>query len=141
MLSQTAIYSLQAMLRLAEAEGEGPVRVEDIARVLDVPRNYLSKILHALARDGLLTSTRGPGGGFRLSKPATEIRLAEVVRQEGVPSESGCLLGRERCSDDDPCPAHHRWKDVSRAVREFFDQTSLADLSKDGLPLPHATTR
>lgn len=140
MLSQTAIYSLQAMLCLAEAEGEGPVRVEDIARALDVPRNYLSKILHALARDGLLTSTRGPGGGFRLSRPATEIRLADVLRQDGVPSESGCLLGRRRCNDTDPCAAHHRWKNISKAVRDFFDQTSLADLSKDELPMPHPNT-
>ena len=141
MLSQTAIYSLKAMLCLAEAEGEGPVRVEDIAQALDVPRNYLSKILHVLARDGLLTSTRGPGGGFRLSKPAVDIKLAEVVRQEGIPSESGCLLGRERCSDVDPCPAHHRWKDVSKAVRDFFEQTSLADLSKNEPLANHTLTQ
>lgn len=130
-LSQTAIYALKATLSLAESAVDAPVRVDDIATSLDVPRNYLSKILHALARGGVLTSTRGPGGGFRLACPPSELRLSDIVRHfDAMPHESGCLLGRTVCSDTDPCPAHHRWKSVSLAVQEFFDETSIADLSK-----------
>ncbi|HSH75920.1 MAG TPA: Rrf2 family transcriptional regulator, partial [Longimicrobiales bacterium] len=72
-LSQTAVYALKATLRLAEQEPGGRMRVDDIAAELDVPRNYLSKILHTLAREGLLSSSRGPGGGFELARPATEL--------------------------------------------------------------------
>ena len=59
--------------------------------------------------------------------------LVDVVEHfDDLPGESGCLLGREQCSDADPCAAHERWKDVSAAVRAFFGETSVADLSLDG---------
>ena len=139
-LSQTAVYALRAMLCLAEKAGEGPLRVDDIAAELDVPRNYLSKILHVLGRAGLLTSTRGPGGGFSLAQPAGGLTLFEVVRHfDDIPEASACLLGREVCSDTDPCPAHLHWKGVSAQVRDFFQETTLADLSRDA-PIPHLNT-
>lgn len=130
-LSQTAVYALKATLRLAEQEPGGRMRVDDIAAELDVPRNYLSKILHTLAREGLLSSSRGPGGGFELARPATELTLQDIVRRfDGPAPESGCLLGQGECNDRDPCAAHDAWKDVARSVRAFFNDTSIADLSK-----------
>jgi Rrf2 family iron-sulfur cluster assembly transcriptional regulator len=132
-LSQTAVYALRATLCLA---GHGPsarVRVDDIAAELAVPRNYLSKILHGLARAGVLVSSRGPGGGFELARPARELTLADVVEPfDELPEETGCLLGRTACSDRDPCAAHERWKGVSLSVKKFFRDTSIADLSRDG---------
>ena len=131
MLSQTTEYALAAAVHLAGAEGAGPVRVDDIAEELDVPRNYLSKILHSLARVGVLTSTRGPGGGFELARDANEIRLAELVKpfEPALMSSNGdCLLGRERCRDDDPCAAHAHWKDVRASIDSFFSDTTLGDL-------------
>ena len=131
-LSQTAIYALKATLSLAGSDATGPITVDEIARRMDVPRNYLSKILHALARGGVLVSTRGPGGGFRLAHPANEITLSAVIRHfNDSPSDSSCLLGRTECSDSDPCAAHAQWKDVATAVRNFFDKTSIAELAKD----------
>jgi len=115
------------------------MRVDDIAKRLGVPRNYLSKILHGLARDGLLISSRGPGGGFQLARPAGEITLEQVVRRfDGPPAESGCLLGRSECNDHDPCAAHAHWKDVSAVVRDFFHETSIKELTRRGTPLTGA---
>jgi len=128
-LSQTAVYAIQATLCLAEGGSGVRMRVDDVAAELDVPRNYLSKILHALARDGVLSSTRGPGGGFALARPASELTLQDVIeRFDGLPDASGCLLGRPECSDTDPCAAHNRWKSVSHSVRTFFADTTVADL-------------
>ena len=136
-LSQTAVYALRAVLHLAEVEGEEPVRVDDIAEALDVPRNYLSKILHVLAREGVLTSTRGPHGGFRLGRPPSQLRLATVIGPfDEITTASDCLLGRERCSDANPCAAHSRWKSASRQVRTFLDGTTIEDLSASGTALP-----
>lgn len=130
-LSQTAVYALKAALHLAESDPGTPIRVDDIAEELGVPRNYLSKILHTLARGDLLTSTRGPHGGFRLARRPGDMTLADVVVQfDDLPEDSGCLLGRSRCSDQDACAAHDRWKSVSAAISRFFCETSLADLSK-----------
>jgi Rrf2 family protein len=131
-LSQTAVYALRAALCLAEREPHERLRVDDIAAELGVPRNYLSKILHVLARDGVLQSSRGPGGGFALARPASELTLDEIVQRfDGFPAESGCLLGRAECSEADPCAAHEEWKHVARAVRDFFRDTSLADFSRN----------
>ena len=78
-LSQTAVYALKAVMYLAEVERGVPIRVDQMAKELDVPRNYLSKILHALARTGLLGSTRGPKGGFQLVAKPDELYLSEIV--------------------------------------------------------------
>lgn len=132
-LSQTAVYALKAMLHLAENGREQPLRVDDIAAGLGVPRNYLSKILHVLARAGLLESTRGPRGGFQLTRDPARLRLADVIGHfDDIAESSGCLLGRERCSDATPCAAHARWKDVSASVRAFISETTIEDLSHAG---------
>ena len=76
-LNSTAQNALQAVLHLAELGGSVPVRVGDIATALGVPRNYLSKTMHILAREGILVSTRGPRGGFALAgfpRPQTDSR-------------------------------------------------------------------
>ncbi|MGD8319022.1 MAG: Rrf2 family transcriptional regulator [Gemmatimonadota bacterium] len=136
-LSQTAVYALKAVLYLAETDDGELARVDDIADALDVPRNYLSKILHTLARSGLLASTRGPRGGFRLATDAAKVTLQQVVDPfDEVVERSGCLLGRERCSDDNPCAAHARWKAVSLGVKSFFRDTTVEDLSKQGGSIP-----
>lgn len=110
--------------------------VDHIAAQLDVPRNYLSKILHVLARTEILDSTRGPGGGFRLALPASELQLADIVEHfDDLPDETTCLLGRDRCSETDPCGAHHRWAEVRRVIKDFLSETSLADLSTTESPL------
>jgi Rrf2 family protein len=129
MLSQTAEYALRAVLYLAARQGDGLFRVSEIAADLGIPQNYLSKTLHLLARAGVLHSSRGKNGGFRLSKPASKLTLAEVVAPFNGPSGARiCLLGRVACSDSDPCPAHGRWKSVSNEVSTFFRETKVSDL-------------
>ena len=78
-LSSTARQALHAVLCVAIFQDDGPVRVEEIAAATGNPRNYLSKILHALARAGILRSTRGPTGGFQLAEPPDEIALERVI--------------------------------------------------------------
>jgi Rrf2 family protein len=129
MLSQTAEYALRTVLYLAAEKQDSLFRVSEIAEDLDVPRNYLSKTLHQLARAGVLTSSRGKHGGFRLTKSPATLTLAEVVAPfDGPTGARICLLGRTACSDSDPCPAHGRWKAVSTEVSTFFRETTVGDL-------------
>jgi Rrf2 family transcriptional regulator, iron-sulfur cluster assembly transcription factor len=133
MLSQTGEYALRAMVYMAQAEDEGVrIQADEVAEALQIPRNYLSKILHTLGRQGLLASTRGPGGGFRLAVPPGELRLARIVEifdPQLLADDKRCLMGRETCSDADACPAHHHWKKVSQDVQAFFRRTTLATLA------------
>jgi Rrf2 family protein len=134
MLSQTAEYALRAMVHLAREGEERDVSLpaDEIAHALTLPGNYLSKILHSLAREGLLRSTRGPNGGFRLAAPADELALGRIVAvfdSELLAEDGRCLLGQEVCSDENACPAHAHWKQVSQDVRTFFSATTLRQLA------------
>ncbi len=129
MLSQTGEYALRAVLHLARAGREGPLKIDQIASALGIPRNYLAKILHQLSRDGLLESSRGPTGGFRLAIPPDRLTLDRIVAPfDPIGSEPSCLLGRERCSDDHPCEAHARWRAIASSVGRFFRETTVGEL-------------
>lgn len=130
-LPQTAEYALRAVLEIAVAGADRPVRVGEIAEALDVPQNYLSKTLHVLARSGVLVSTRGPRGGFQLAVPAERLTLDRIVGPFDTLQGRDCLLGRKRCSDVRPCAAHERWVDVTRRLSAFFTRTTVADLLRD----------
>lgn len=135
-LSQTAVYALKAVMHLAEAGAGTPQRVDDIASALDVPRNYLSKILNGLVRSGVLHSTRGPGGGFALASDPSGLSLADVIQPfDDIAHDSGCLLRRERCNESSPCAAHGRWKSVSTSVKTFLLDTTIQDMTGSGAAL------
>lgn len=133
MLSHTAEYALRAVLYIAQHQTETElVRNDVIAEALDVPRNYLSKILHTLGREKLLQSTRGPSGGFRLARNPDNVSLLQVVEPfDDFGGPRSCLLGRPRCSDRNPCPAHNRWKGISEQVGAFFRNTTVGDLLRE----------
>ncbi len=129
MISKTNQYALRAVLYLAQDDGAAPVRASEIANGLGLPANYLSKILHSLARTGVLESERGPRGGFRLARAPAELSLAAVMAPfDPLISQRTCLLGRSECSDDAPCRVHERWKKASDPVVDFFNETMIADL-------------
>ncbi len=129
MLSASAEYALRALVHLARERGDAAVRADDLARATRVPRNYLGKILHELARAGVLHSARGRQGGFRLAVPPDELSLIRIVSPFGdVAPRRRCLMGRPECSDVFPCPVHHRWKQVAEEIGRFFRETTLADL-------------
>jgi len=129
MLSQTAEYALRAVLYVAEHGDDRLVQVSEMARMLRIPRNYLSKIVHALVREGVLHSTRGKSGGFRLAVAPDRLYVVEVVAPFGSLGEARhCLLGRPQCSDRTACAAHTRWKNVAERVAEFFRETTIAEL-------------
>ena len=132
MLSSTGAYAVRAVLFLAAREGQGPVRVDDVARALDVPRNYLSKVLHALVKEGLLRSVRGPRGGFELAVASSSVTLIQVVEPfDEIEARRSCLLGCGECRDSDPCVLHEHWRGVAEDVATFFRETALDDVVHD----------
>jgi Rrf2 family protein len=127
-ISGTTQYALRAVLFVAEHGSEEPVRVDAIAAALNVPRNYLSKTLHTLARAGILRSGRGPRGGFQLAGQPNEISLARVAAPFDDLGSRTCLLGRAACGWKNPCSVHPHWEAVSNALQSFFRDTTIADL-------------
>ena len=126
-LNQSANYALRAVLYIARHDGAQTADV--MAEKLGVPRNYLGKILHLLVRANVLTSTRGPRGGFVLLSPAEATSLETVIAPfHNVSEPPVCLLGNKRCDRTDPCAAHDRWEQMAEPFRKFFEETTVADM-------------
>jgi Rrf2 family protein len=130
MLSQTSEHAIRAVLFLAQqARGES-VPADRVAGALGAPANYLGKTLNTLARRGLLASSRGAAGGFRLLPEPEEIALADVVEavSEGPRPRAVCLLGNRPCRAASPCAAHARWSAVQEDLWAPLRTTTIADL-------------
>ena len=133
-LSQSAKYALRPTIYLAE-NGDGPHLSRNIAQALDVPAQYLAKILQDLVRSRLLVSAKGRGGGFRLALPPSQIELLTVVHAiEGEHFAEGCALGLPDCSEEAPCALHVAWKRLRGEFLDMLHSTHLSELPK-GNPL------
>ena len=131
LLSQTTEYAMRAVLYIA-ARYPTQVRSADLAESLELPANYLAKTLGQLARAGLLISTRGSTGGFRLSRAPNQIRLGEVMRAFEPHEPRRCLLGIGPCGHNPDCLVHKRWLPSAQMIEGFFDSTTIADLVVPG---------
>lgn len=131
MLSTTSQYALRALSHLAAQSGEA-VLGRDLAESVEIPANYLSKVLLTLRNAGLVATARGSGGGYRLGKPADEIHLIDVVElfEEISRTKPSCFLGRTRsCSEVMPCSAHSSWRDLQGAYLMFLISTPLSAIT------------
>ncbi|MEO7456906.1 MAG: Rrf2 family transcriptional regulator [Gemmatimonadaceae bacterium] len=130
MMPRTAEYAVRAAVLLARHYGERRVSADEIATVLGAPRNYLSKTLNALVRSGVLTSMRGPTGGFSLAKTPELISVADVIDvfADAEPAAARCVLEDRPCDSLFPCAAHRRWVTITRIAREPLVATTIGEL-------------
>ena len=137
LLSQTSEYALRAVLYIAGRDG--PARAAEIADAAGVPQNYMAKTLHQLVRSGVLVSTRGPSGGFRLAVAPRQLTLQDVVSAFAVSAFAArgtrrCLLGRGVCGAVPDCPVHAGWTPVATRIEDFFAHTTVATLLPNAPP-------
>jgi Rrf2 family protein len=125
--SQTVEDALRATLYVASQQGK-VVRVAQIARQVRASRAYLAKILSQLAAAGVLESTRGPHGGFRLAASPETLTLAGIAGVFDSDAPRRCLLGLGVCGRVTRCAVHERWTPVSRTVDAFLVNTTVSDL-------------
>lgn len=129
-LSQTTGYAVRA-LRCLQEPGGHPVLVEEVAEFTGIPRSYLSKLVHKLAKKGLVTARRGHHGGVVLARPSTEINLEELSEAiDGSAWQKRCLMGLLGCSDATPCVLHDFWQDTLEQILARLRSVTLADLAR-----------
>ena len=127
MLTQTVEYALRATLLIASRSPE-PVRLPEIAATIRAPRRYLAKILGQLARSGVLTSARGPAGGFRLAPRQERASLSSIIAVFEEPERRRCLLGDGVCGRNPGCVVHEKWAPIAQSSADFFARTTIGDL-------------
>jgi Rrf2 family protein len=104
-----------------------------VAEAEGIPSSFLAKVLQKLAKEGLLRSSKGPGGGFALGRPASSISVREVVDAvDGLTAIESCCMGLDACKDEEPCPLHEAWSQVQERIFYLIDNTTLEDLAKGG---------
>ena len=134
MLSSTCKYAIRAVLYLAVHGEEGQkIGIKQISRDLDIPTPFLGKILQSLAKHRLLTSTKGPNGGFGLGIPPDDIRLMDIVEIiDGMDNFNRCVIGVRYCSEQENlCALHTRYARLRKEIKEIFESESIAQLAAE----------
>lgn len=121
-------YAVTAMLDLALHEDFGPVSLADISRRQGISLSYLEQLFLRLRKHGLVSSARGPGGGYRLQLPRSDISVADVIRAVDEQVDATRCGGHKNCQGDERCLTHDLWEDLSTHITGFLNGISLSDL-------------
>ncbi|MDX1740505.1 MAG: Rrf2 family transcriptional regulator, partial [Rhodothermales bacterium] len=124
LLSRGCEYGLRAAIYVAHREEDSFVPIREISSELDISFHFLTKVLQQMNEASIVDSYRGPRGGVRLSRPASEISLKDIVMAiDGPGLFAECVLGLPGCGDQTPCPLHADWSIQRERLGRMLDQT------------------
>ena len=121
-------YAVTAMLDLALHAGSGPVSLADISQRQDISLSYLEQLFAKLRRKELVSSVRGPGGGYHLSREHENIFVAQIIDAVNESVDATGCGGTSDCQHGEICLTHHLWCGLSEQIHNFLSQISLANL-------------
>jgi Rrf2 family iron-sulfur cluster assembly transcriptional regulator len=129
-LSTKGRYAVMAMIDIGQQSGGEPVSLAEIAARQDISQEYLEQLFSKLRRAGLVESARGPGGGYRLSRPASEIPMADIITAVDEPLRVTRCEGDavEGCVKGERCCAHDLWSSLGRQMMHFLGSITLDDV-------------
>jgi len=121
-------FAVTAMLDLALRQNRGPVTLAAISERQHISLSYLEQLFGKLRRAKLVSSVRGPGGGYNLAHPAQNISVAAIVRAVDEPLDATQCGGKENCHDEKRCMTHDLWETLNAKMHEYLSSVTLADL-------------
>ena len=127
-LTSKGRYAVTAMLDLAFHSQAGPVTLSHISQRQDISLSYLEQLFTRLRRQNLVSSTRGPGGGYSLSRAAERIAIAEIIAAVNESVETTRCKGAGNCQEGHRCLTHDLWDDLSQQIYSFLNDITLANL-------------
>ncbi len=144
MISTTSKYGIKSVCYLAQQPESRFVAIREISDELDIPFQYLTKLLQRLQQGGIIYSRRGNTGGVSLARPAEEITLAEIlnVLEPGF-EKCSCLLHDELCMKTGNCPFGKYWGEIQNRLHDLLNNTDvkwITSNSTEGSPITDATT-
>ncbi len=138
MLSNAAKYAIRAIFYLAIHSNEtNKIGAKKIAKDLEMPQPFLAQLLRNLTAHKLISSTKGPGGGFFMDENNRKKSIWDVITSiDGTSKFDECFLGLSRCNDENPCPAHSIVSPFKKAIlKDFRDKTIdklVGEIEKNG---------
>ncbi|MBU1438742.1 MAG: Fe-S cluster assembly transcriptional regulator IscR [Gammaproteobacteria bacterium] len=127
-LTSKGRYAVTAMLDVALHTSAGPVPLADISARQEISLSYLEQLFARLRKHGLVSSVRGPGGGYQLGRPATEISVSEVISAVDESVDATRCQGKSDCQGGAKCLTHTLWSDLSTRIEDFLTQITLGEL-------------
>ena len=121
-------FAVTAMVDLAMRQSRGPVTLAAISERQHISLSYLEQLFGKLRRRRLVSSVRGPGGGYNLAQPATNVSVADIVTAVDEPMDATQCGGKENCHDEKRCMTHDLWATLNEKMHEYLSSVSLADL-------------
>lgn len=131
MFSKSCEYALRAVIFIAEqSKQNNKVGVKEISNATNSPEHFTGKILQKLAKQEIITSIKGPYGGFVLTEnDAKQISVSQIIQIiDGDEVYNACGLGLSSCNPDNPCPLHNKFASVRKDLKEIVENTSIYDL-------------
>jgi len=123
------------MLDLAIHDNAGPVTLADISQCQGISLSYLEQLFAKLRSNGLVKGVRGPGGGYRLAKPANEISIATIISAVDESVDVTRCKGAGDCNNGGKCLTHDLWMSLSARLHDFLDNITLAQfVDRPGIP-------
>ncbi len=131
MFSKTCEYGIRAVIYILTQSNEGKkLGVKEIATEIDAPEFFTAKILQSLAKKNIISSSKGPTGGFYIDKNQEELKMIDlVIAIDGDKIFKGCVLGLKNCSESHPCPIHNEFKVVRDLLGKTLTEKSLKELA------------
>ncbi len=134
-LSTKGRYSVTAMLDIAIHDRAGPVTLADISQCQGISLSYLEQLFARLRKSGLVKGVRGPGGGYRLSRPASQISIGDIIRAVDESVDVTRCEGRGDCLNGESCLTHELWTELSHRLYQFLDGITLSQfVDRPGIP-------
>jgi len=121
-------YAVTAMLDLALHGADGPISLADISQRQEISLSYLEQLFAKLRQNELVSSVRGPGGGYRLARPGESINVAEIIDAVNESIDATSCSGKGNCQSGGVCLTHHLWDDLSQQIHRFLSGISLDSL-------------
>lgn len=121
-------YAVTAALDLALHESNDFIAISDLASRQSIPGPYLEQLFRNLRKAGILISHRGPGGGYKLSRPSSEIKVGQIISAVEDRMDATQCSGEGNCSAGTKCLAHNLWTDLNHQVQSFLMDKSLEDV-------------
>lgn len=134
MFSKACEYGIRATIYISEQSlRDRKVSLKDVARAIESPEAYTSKILQQLVRNNIIKSEKGPTGGFSIDKQVLEkVTLSSIVSAiDGNAIYTGCGLGLKKCNEKKPCPVHNQFKIIRENLKTMLETTTIKALALD----------